>query len=128
GVTDVKRPATPPVITPGKFAVLFGIPSVDMNSSRFLIRLDFPKKVIPVRYVDATFTGKASSQLHAQFPLVHLFEYEVFEPERLSLEPFDWKPERDPKSLITNLHIFAEPQETLSNEHAMHAFMSLVSM
>jgi len=128
GVTGPQRPATPPAIDPAKDAVLSGISKVDMDSSYFLTRLDFPKQIIPVRYVNATFAGRASSQLHAPFPLVHLFEYEIPDPDCLNLEPLEWKPKRSAGSLTTNLHVFAEPQEIVPNEHAMHAFMSLVSM
>lgn len=128
GVSNRRTLRTAPRIDATKAAVLSGISKVDLDASYFLLRLDFPKQIIPVRHVKATFTGKAKDQLPSQFPLVHLFEYDLNDPDCLSVESLDWQPMRNPGSLITNLHIFAEPQELVPNEHAMHAFMMLVSM
>lgn len=127
GVGSAER--TPaPQIDPTKDATLSGISKVDLDSSYFLLRLDFPKRIIPVRYVDAKFTGSASAQLHTPFPLVHLFEYEVTDPASLRVDRLDWRPSFNEVPGIMNLHVFAEPQDLVPNEHAMHAFMSLVSL
>ena len=128
GVNNPRKPNTAPKIDPAKVALLSGISKVDLDASYFLMRLDFPKQIIPVRYVPATFSGSASRQLHAPFPLVHLFEYEISCPSCLRLEPLVEWPARKQDSAIMNLHVFAEPEHIVENEHAMHAFESLIQM
>jgi len=128
GADDPQNPNPAPIIDATRDTCLPGISQVNLDSSYFLMRLDFPKRIIPVRYVSASFAGEAARLLHAPFPLVHLFEYNVFCSECLRLDSLDeWSP-RNEDSLITNLHIFAEPDHQVLNEHAMHAFTSLVQM
>ncbi|HEY6249201.1 MAG TPA: hypothetical protein VI685_04530 [Candidatus Angelobacter sp.] len=128
GANDPQNPNSLPKIEPTKDTLLPGISKVDLDSSYFLMRLDFPKQIIPVRYVPAAFVGSAAQYLHAPFPLVHIFEYEVFCLDCLRLDPLDEWPARDQDSSTINLHVFAEPDQLVPNEHAMHAFKDLVQM
>ena len=127
GCDSAKR-ASAPKIDPVKDAVLSGIARVDMDRSHFLMRLDSPSRIIPVRHVNASFVGAASAQLHSPFPLVHLFEYEIENLDSLRVHGLDWQPPRNSDSELTSLHVFAEPLDDVPNEHAMHAFGSLVAM
>lgn len=128
GVSTPGRTAIAPAINPEKAAVLSGISKVDFGSSYFQIELPFPKQIIPVRYVHAKFTGRSSSQLHSPFPLVHIFEYNIVDPSLLSLPPLPGWPIKISKCDNDDLHVFAEPDRQLRNEHAIHAFTRLTAM
>jgi hypothetical protein len=128
GVANPSRPNAAPKLDSVKDAVLPGISKIDMDASYFLMRLDFPRRIIPLRYVEASFTGEAAQHLHSPFPLVHIFEYEIFCRECLRLDSLEGWPATEDDSDVKSLHVFAEPDMIMPNEHAMHAFRSLVQM
>ena len=55
------------------------------------------------------FTGDAAHHLHSPFPLVHIFEYEVFCRECLRLDSLEGWPATEDDSDVKSLHVFAEP-------------------
>ena len=132
GVSDAARPNPWPAVPKERMLVISGAKSINMADSYCLMRLPFPKQIIPLRYAKATFTGLQAPQqsVSPTFPTVQIMRYRVVDYSNLRLEPFKaWVKQKRPPSII-NFHIFAEPDFMVHEDHAMRAFdgmMELVS-
>lgn len=130
GVTNAARPDKLPELKQDKMLVLSGANAVNMAESFCLIRLPFPKQIIPLRFTRAQFSGtKAPKQSTiSTFPTVLIMRYRVVDYSNLRLEPFKaWVTQKRPPSTI-NLHIFAEPNFLPHAEHSMSAFEGMIKM
>lgn len=130
GVSDPARPNPWPA--PKKEQVLFlsGAKAINMANSFCLIRLPFPRQIIPLRYVDAKFSGdNAPKESNSPtFPTVQIMRYGVVDYSNLRLEPFKaWVTQKRPPSII-HFHIFAEPKRMVTPEHAMKAFDEMIRL
>jgi len=130
GVNDAARPNPLPVLTKEKMLFLPSVKVVNMADSFCLIRLPFPRQIIPLRYADARFSGDDAPKQSAssRFPTVQIMRYRVFDYSNLRLEPFKaWVRQKRPPSII-NFHIFAEPSILVHPEHAMGAFDEMIQL
>jgi hypothetical protein len=130
GVSDAARPNPLPVMTKEQMLFLSGVKAVDMTKSFYLIRLPFPKQILPLRYAPAQFSGDNAPKKgpSSTFPTVQLMRYRVVDYSNLRLEPFKaWVTQRRPPSII-NFHLFAEPNVLVEREHAMRAFDGMMEL
>lgn len=130
GVSDAARPNPRPVLPREKMLVLPRVKGINMADSFCLIRLPFPKQMIPLRYAKAAFTGDHAPKqsISETFPTVQVMRYRVVDYSNLRLEPFKpWVKQKRPPSII-HFHIFAEPNFNVHPEHAMSAFEGMMKM
>lgn len=130
GVSDAARPNPLPALTKEQVLFLSGVKVVNMAESYCLIRLPFPRQIIPLRYVKAKFSGDHAPKqtTSSTFPTVQVMRYRVIEYSNLRLEPFKaWVTQKRPPSII-NFHIFAEPNFLVHPEHAMRAFDGMIQL
>lgn len=130
GVTDAARPDPMPAMKKEQILYLSGAKAVNMAASYFLMRLPFPKQMIPLRFARAQFSGDHAPRLNTSstFPTVQLMRYRVVDYSNLRLEPFKaWVTQKRPPSII-NFHIFAEPDYMVHPEHAMDAFEGMIKL
>ena len=130
GVSDVARPNKLPVLTKEKVLFLPSVKVVNMADSFCLIRLPFPREIIPLRYAEARFSGDDAPKQSAlsTFPTVQIMRYRVVDYSNLRLEPFKaWVRQKRPPSII-NFHIFAEPNVLVHPEHAIGAFDEMIQL
>ena len=129
GVNDAVRPNKMPVLK-DQTLFLSGVKAVNMAESFCLIRLPFPKQIIPLRFTGAQFSGGHAPKANTSstFPTVQVMRYEVVDYSKLRVEPFKaWVTQKRPPPII-NFHIFAEPEWLVHPEHAMRAFDSLIRL
>ena len=130
GVSDAAHPNPWPAVAKERMLFLSGVKAVNMADSYCLMRLPFPRQIIPLRYAKATFTGlQAPKQsVSPTFPTVQVMRYRVVDYKNLRLEPFNaWVRQKRPPSII-NFHIFAEPDFMVHREHAMRAFEGMMQL
>ena len=130
GVSDAARPEPFPPMKKEDLLYLSGAKAVNMAGSHCLIRLPFPKQMIPLRYAEAQFSGNHAPKLTraSTFPTVQLMRYRVVDYSKLRLEPFKaWVTQKRPPSII-NYHIFAEPSFMVHPEHAREAFEGVIKL
>jgi hypothetical protein len=130
GVSDTARPNPWPAVSKERMLFLSGVKGINMADSYCLIRLPFPRQIIPLRYAKATFTGDDAAKVSGSttFPTVQLMRYRVVDYSNLRLEPFKaWVKQKRPPSII-HFHIFAEPDFMVHPEHAMRAFDGMIQM
>ena len=130
GVSEPARPNPRPVLDKARQLFVSGANGINMAESYFLMRLPFPKQMIPLRYAEATFSGKAAPKqtISPTFPTVQLMRYRVVDYSNLRLEPFKpWVKQKRPPPII-HFHIFAEPTFLVHPEHAMEAFEGMLRM
>ncbi|HEU4769923.1 MAG TPA: hypothetical protein VFS77_21335 [Pyrinomonadaceae bacterium] len=130
GVSDSTRPNRMPALTKDQILFLSGVKAVNMAESFCLIRLPFPRQIIPLRYAKAQFSGGDAPKTNnpSTFPTVQVMRYQVVDYGNLRLEPFKaWVTQKRPPSII-NLHIFAEPDVLVHPEHAMRAFDGMIQL
>jgi hypothetical protein len=128
GADDPKHQDPAPMVDKTKNAVLPGVTDADMGHSYFLMRLPFPKEIIPIRYVPAHFNGVTAQQFPDMLPMVQILRYHVFDRNLLKLDPLEGWPHRKDKSPVLSLHIFAEPQSFVRPDHAIAAFDAMVKL
>ena len=130
GVSDAARPNQMPVITNDQFLSFTGGRAVNIAESFCLIRLPFPKQIIPLRFTGAQFSGGHAPKANtsSRFPTVQVLRYAVVDYGNLRLEPFKpWVTQKRPPSII-HFHIFAEPDSLVHPDHAMRAFDGLIKL
>jgi hypothetical protein len=130
GVSDPARPNPWPPLTKEKVLFLSSVKAINMADSYCLIRLPFPRQIIPLRYAKAEFSGDdAPKQSNSPtFPTVQLMRYRVVDYSNLRLEPFKaWVRQKQPPSII-HYHIFAEPKGLVPPAHAMKAFDGMIRL
>ena len=130
GVNDSARPNRMPVLSMDQVLFFSGVKAVNMAESFCLIRLPFPRQIIPLRYAEAQFSGDHAPKANSAstFPTVQVMRYQVVDYGNLRLEPFKgWVTQKRPPSII-NWHIFAEPEVLVHPEHAMRAFDGLIQL
>jgi hypothetical protein len=130
GASDPARPNPWPALTKEQVPFLSGVKSINMADSYCLIRLPFPRQIIPLRYAKAKFSGDDAPKQSTSptFPTVQLMRYRVVDYSNLRLEPFKaWVKQKRPPSII-NFHIFAEPDILVHPEHAMRAFEGMMQL
>ena len=130
GVSDPARPNPKPSLPADKVLTVSGAKGVNMADSYLLIRLPFPKQIIPLRYAKAAFSGKQAPRQTAtsMFPTVQIMRYRVVDYSNLRLDPFKaWVTQKRPPSTI-HFHIFAEPNFMVHPEHAMRAFEGMMQL
>ena len=130
GVSDASRPNPFPAVPKERMLVLSGVKGINMADSYCLMRLPFPKQIIPLRFAKATFTGLQAPQqsISPTFPTVQIMRYRVVDYSNLRLEPFKaWVRQKRPPSII-HYHIFAEPTMMVTPEHAMRAFDGMLRL
>lgn len=130
GVSDPARPNPWPPLTKEKVLFLSGVKAIHMADSYCLIRLPFPKQIIPLRYARAKFSGNHAPKQSTSptFPTVQIMRYRVVDYSNLRLEPFKaWVRQKRPPSII-HYHIFAEPNLMVNPEHAMRAFDGMLQL
>ena len=79
GVSDPSHPNPFPELSPEKMPFISGVKSINMADSYFLLRLPFPKQILPLRYVKADFSGAQTPKRSASqtFPTVQPMRYKV---------------------------------------------------
>ena len=130
GVSDASRPNPWPAMSKERMLFLPGVKSINMADSYFLMRLPFPRQIIPLRYAKATFKGDDAAKVSGSttFPTVQIMRYRVLDYNNLRLEPFKaWVKQKRPPSII-HFHIFAEPDFMVHPDHAMRAFDGMMDM
>lgn len=131
GVSDAARPNPWPGLSKDRILFLPGVKTINMADSYCLMRLPFPKQIIPLRYAKATFKGDDAAKLTTTattFPTVQIMRYRVVDYANLRLDPFKpWVKQKRPPSII-HFHIFAEPDFMVHPEHAMRAFDGMMDM
>jgi len=130
GVSDPARPNPRPSLPADRVLTVSGAKGVNMADSYLLIRLPFPKQIIPLRYAKAAFSGKQAPRQTAtsMFPTVQIMRYRVVDYSNLRLDPFKaWVTQKRPPSTI-HFHIFAEPSFMVHPEHAMRAFEGMMQL
>lgn len=130
GVSDAARPNPWPEIKEEQVLILSGVKAVNMAETFCLIRLPFPKQIIPLRYATAKFSGQHAPKqsTSSTFPTVQIMRYRVVDYSNLRLEPFKaWVTQKRPPSII-NFHIFAEPKVLVEPHHAMKAFDGMIQL
>jgi len=130
GVSDPARPNPWPPLTKEKVLFLPSVKAIHMADSYCLIRLPFPRQIIPLRYASAKFSGDDAPKQSTSptFPTVQLMRYRVVDYSNLRLEPFKaWVRQKRPPSII-HYHIFAEPNHMVRPEHAMRAFEGMLQL
>ena len=124
GVSDPARPNPWPALPKGRVLFLSSVKTINMADSYCLIRLPFPRQMIPLRYASAKFSGDDAPKQSTSptFPTVQIMRYRVLDYSNLRLEPFKaWVRQKRPPSII-HFHVFAEPTMMVTPEHAMRAF------
>jgi hypothetical protein len=130
GVSDDAHPNPRPALPADRMMVVSGEKGINMSDSYFLMRLPFPKQIIPLRYAKAAFSGRQApkASLSSTFPTVQIMRYRVADYANLRLEPFKpWVSQKKPPSVI-HFHIFAEPNFMVHPDHAMRAFEGMMQM
>lgn len=130
GVSAETRPNPWPAVSKEKMLFLTGVKGINMADSYCLMRLPFPRQIIPLRYAKAKFKGDDADKVNTAttFPTVQIMRYRVVDYSNLRLEPFKaWVKQKRPPSII-NFHIFAEPDFMVHPEHAMRAFDGMMEM
>jgi len=130
GVSDAARPNRMPELTQEQVLILSGVRAVNMAESFCLIRLPFPRQIIPLRYAKVKMSGDQAPKQNTSstFPTVQLMRYRVVDYSNLRLEPFKgWVTQKRPPAII-NFHIFAEPNLLVEPEHAMRAFDGMIRL
>lgn len=130
GVSDPARPNPWPALKKEQVLFLSGVKGINMADSFCLIRLPFPREIIPLRYVKAKFAGDDAPKESTSptFPTVQLMRYRVVDYSNLRLEPFKaWVRQKRPPSII-HYHIFAEPNFMVDPQHAMKAFDGMIQL
>jgi hypothetical protein len=130
GVSDAARPDPLPALKKDQMMVLSGVKAINMAESFCLIRLPFPKQIIPLRFAGAQFSGRNAPKLStpSTFPTALIMKYRVVDYSNLRLEPFKaWVTQKKPPSII-NFHIFAEPKALTPPEHALKAFDGMINL
>jgi hypothetical protein len=130
GVSDAAHPNPRPLLPADRVLSVSGVKGVNMADSYHLIRLPFPKQIIPLRYARAAFSGKQAPKGRATstFPTVQIMRYRVVDYSNLRLEPFKpWVSQKRPPSVI-HFHIFAEPDFMVHPDHAMRAFEGMMQL
>jgi len=130
GVNDVAHPNLMPELTNDKFLSFSGAKAINIAESFCLLRLPFPKQLIPLRFTAAQFSGVHAPKANTSstFPTVQVMRYTVVDYSNLRLEPFKaWVTQKRPPPII-NFHIFAEPDSLVHPDHAMRAFDSLIQL
>jgi hypothetical protein len=129
GVSEAGRPNPWPVVPKERMLYLSDVKAINMADSYCLIRLPFPRQIIPLRYAKARFTGDDAKLATATtYPTVQLMRYRVVDYRNLRLEPFNaWVKQKRPPAII-NFHIFAEPDYMVHPDHAMRAFEGMMEM
>lgn len=129
GVSDAARPNPLPEVTK-ELVFLSGVKAVNMAESFCLIRLPFPRQIIPLRFAPAKFSGDHAPKQNTSstFPTLQVMRYRVVDYSNFRLEPFKaWVTQKRPPSVI-NFHIFAEPKSLVSPAHAMRAFHEMIKL
>lgn len=130
GVSDDAHPNPRPALPADRMMVVSGEKGINMSDSYYLMRLPFPKQIIPLRYAKASFSGRQAPRQTATstFPTVQVMRYKVVDYSNLRLEPFKpWVSQKKPPSVI-HFHIFAEPNFMDHPEHAMRAFEGMMQL
>ena len=130
GVSDAARPNPWPELKKEQVLLLSGVKAVNMAESFCLMRLPFPRQIIPLRYAKVQITGDDAPKQNTSstFPTVQLMRYRVVDYSNLRLEPFKaWVTQKRPPSII-NFHIFAEPKVLVEPQHAMRAFDGMIQL
>lgn len=130
GVSDAAHPNKLPALTKEQVLFLSGVKAVNMAESFCLIRLPFPRQIIPLRYTKVKLSGDHAPKQNTSstFPTVQIMRYRVVDYNNLRLEPFKaWVTQKRPPSII-NFHIFAEPNLLVEPEHAMRAFDGMIQL
>jgi len=130
GVSDPAHPNPWPAFKKEQALFLSGVKAINMADSFCLIRLPFPRQIIPLRYVKAKFSGDDAPDENTSptFPTVQILRYRVVDYSNLRLEPFKaWVRQKRPPSII-HYHIFAEPNFMVDSQHAMKAFDGLIQL
>ena len=130
GVSDEARPDPWPELKKDQVLFLSGVKTINMADSYCLMRLPFPRQILPLRYAKAKFSGNDAPKhsLSPTFPTVQLMRYRVVDYSNLRLEPFKaWVKQKRPPSMI-HFHIFAEPSFMVHPDHAMRAFDGMMEM
>ena len=130
GVSDPARPNPFPALRKEKVLFLSSVKAINMADSYCLIRLPFPRQIIPLRYASAKFSGNDAPKQSTSptFPTVQIMQYRVVDYSNLRLEPFKaWVRQKRPPSII-HYHIFAEPPFMANQEHAMQAFEGMLRL
>ena len=130
GVSDDAHPNPWPAQATERMLFLPDVKAVNMADSYCLIRLPFPKQIIPLRFAKATVTGGQAAKINGSptFPTVQIMRYRVVDYSNLRLEPFKgWVTQKHPPSII-HFHIFAEPNFLVIPEHAMRAFDGMMQL
>lgn len=129
GVSDAARPNPLPEVTK-ELVFLSRVKAANMAQSFCLIRLPFPKQIIPLRFAHASFSGDHAPKQSTspRLPTVQFLRYRVVDYSNLRLEPFKaWVTQKRPPSII-NFHIFAEPKSLVDPAHAMRAFDEMLQL
>lgn len=109
-----------------------GVETIRADKSYCQVNLPLPDQFISLRYVKANFEGKSPKgsidvTQSSEFPLLQILQYEVYDLPNLRLEGLaSWQPNRE--SSLQQLHIFAEPQAIVPEDHASRAFDALIEM
>ena len=130
GVSDPARPNPWPALPKEKVLFLSSEKAINMADSFCLIRLPFPRQIIPLRHIRAELSGDDAPKQNtsSRFPSVQLLRYRVVDYSNLRLEPFKaWVRQKRPPSII-HYHIFAEPNSQVHPSHAMRAFDELIQL
>ena len=130
GVSDDAHPNPRPSLPADRVLSITGSKGVNMSDSYHLIRLPFPKQMIPLRYASASFSGKQAPRQSAtsMFPTVQIMRYKVVDYANLRLDPFKpWVTQKKPPPII-HFHIFAEPNFMVHPDHAMKAFEGMMQL
>jgi hypothetical protein len=130
GVSDPAHPNPWPAVAKERMLFLPRVKTVNMGDSYCLIRLPFPRQIIPLRYAKATFSGDLApkASISPTFPTVQIMRYRVVDYSNLRLDPFKaWVSQKKPPSII-HFHIFAEPNFMVHPEHAMRAFEGMMQL
>ena len=130
GVSDAARPNPLPPMAKEQMLFLSGMKAINMADSFCLIRLPFPRQIIPLRYAKAKLSGEHAPKQSTSltFPTVQIMRYRVLDYSNLRLEPFKaWVRQKRPPSII-HFHIFAEPKSLVEPHHAMMAFEEMMRL
>ena len=130
GVNDGARANPLPALKREQVLIVSGLKAVNMAESFCVIRLPFPREIIPLRYAKAQISGDDAPKKSttSTFPTVQLMRYRVVDYSDLRLQPFNaWVKQKRPPSII-NIHIFAEPAVLVEPEHAMRAFDGMIRL
>jgi hypothetical protein len=111
-------------------AIVEGITQIDYGKSYLSVRFPFPNKVSRGRSIKSSFStcpGNPHNIPGTRFPLIHQFTYQkVSDSGALKLDPDVPFGAAGLKQL--DLHIYAEPDDVVSTQHANDAFAELMKI